>query len=156
MAQNMTENSLFLKICDMMGPVNLLLVFLFSSTWQVVPEWEKNEDTKQSCCFGKHLQEECHQKTKVEIRLFSEFTDNKTVCKWRAGLPVTEDSITTICRYHQLFYSDLFFKKWQMLQHLWQSQKEKETRWDTHYNTWNDRTIETQRNQCNSWVEAVL
>ena len=125
MAQNMTENSLFLEI-HMMGPINLLLVFLFSSTWQVVPEREKNEDTKQSCCFGKHLQEECHQKTKVEIRLFSEFTEkDKTVYKWRAGLPMTEDSVTTICRYYQLFYSDLFFKKQQMLQHLQQSQKKR-------------------------------
>ena len=35
----------------------------------------KNEGTKESCCFGKYLQEECHQKTKVEIRLFSEFTE---------------------------------------------------------------------------------
>ena len=41
MAQNMNENSLFLKIHDMMGPTNLLLVFLFSSTWQVVPKREK-------------------------------------------------------------------------------------------------------------------
>ena len=40
MAQNMTENSLFLEI-HMMGPINLLLVFLFSSTWQVVPKREK-------------------------------------------------------------------------------------------------------------------
>ena len=58
----------------------------------------KNEDTKQSCYFGKHLQEECHQKTKAEVRLFSDFTDkDKAVYKWRAGLPVTEDSVTTIC-----------------------------------------------------------
>ena len=41
MAQNMNKNSLFLKIHDMMGPINLLLVFLFSSTWQVVPKGEK-------------------------------------------------------------------------------------------------------------------
>ena len=97
----------------------------------------KNEGTKESCCFGKYLQEECHQKTKVEIRLFSEFTEkDKTVYKWTAGLPMTEDSVTTICRYHQLFHSDLFFKKTQqMLQHLQQSQKEKEARWDTQYNT---------------------
>ena len=82
MAQNMTENSLFLKVNDMMGTINLLLVFLFSSKWQVVPKREKYEDTKQSCCFDKHLQEECHQKIKVEIRLFSEFTDkDKTVYK---------------------------------------------------------------------------
>ena len=65
MAQIMIKNSLFLKIHNMMDPINLLLVFLFSSTWQVVLKREKNEDTKQSCCFVKHLQEECHQKTKV-------------------------------------------------------------------------------------------
>ena len=71
----------------------------------------KNEGTKESCCFGKYLQEECHQKTKVEIRLFSEFTEkDKTVYKWRAGLPMTEDSVTTICRYHQLFYVICFSK----------------------------------------------
>ena len=58
----------------------------------------KNEGTKESCCFGKYLQEECHQKTKVEIRLFSEFTDkDKTVQNCRAGLPMTEDSVTAIC-----------------------------------------------------------
>ena len=39
----------------------------------------KNEDTKQSCCFRKHMQEECHQKTKVEIRLFFALT-NKDNC----------------------------------------------------------------------------
>ena len=51
------------------------------------------------------------KKTKVEIR-FSDFTDkDKTVYKWRARLPMTEDSVTAICRYHHLFYSDLFFKK---------------------------------------------
>ena len=97
----------------------------------------KTEYTKQSCYFRKHLQEKCHEKTEVEIRLFSELTDkDKTVYKWRAGLPVTEDTVTKICRYHQLFYSDLFSKKKeQMLQHLRQSQKEKEVRWDTQYNT---------------------
>ena len=95
----------------------------------------KNEGTKESCCFGKYLQEECHQKTKVEIKLFSKFTEkDKTVYNWRAGLRMTEDSVTTICRY-QLFYSDLFFKKTQqMLQNLQQSQKEKEARWDTQHN----------------------
>ena len=72
----------------------------------------KNEGTKESCCFGKYLQEECHQKTKVEIRLFSECTEkDKTVNKWRAGITMTEDSVTTSCRYHQLFHSDLFFQK---------------------------------------------
>ena len=35
----------------------------------------KNEGTKESCCIGKYLQEECHQKTTVEIRLFSQFTE---------------------------------------------------------------------------------
>ena len=63
----------------------------------------KNEDTRQSCYFGQHLQKECNQKTKVEIRLFSGFTDkDKTVYIWTAGLPMTEDSVTTICRYYQL------------------------------------------------------
>ena len=72
----------------------------------------KTEYTKQSCYFRKHLQEKCHEKTEVEIRLFSELTDkDKTVYKWRAGLPVTEDTVTKICRYHQMFYSDLFSKK---------------------------------------------
>ena len=64
MAQNMNENSLFLKIHDMMGPINLLLVFLFSSTWQVVPKREKNEGTKESCCFGKYFQEDVIKKPK--------------------------------------------------------------------------------------------
>ena len=96
----------------------------------------KNEDTKESCCFRKYLQEECHQKTKLEIRLFSEFTEkDETIYKWRAGLPMTEDSVTAICRYHQLFYSDVFQKTQQMSQHLQQSQKEKEARWGTQYNT---------------------
>ena len=95
-----------------MDRINLLLVFLFSSTWQVVPKREKMKIQKKVAVLVKYLQEECHQKTKVEIRLFSEFTEkDKTVYKWRAGLPMTEDSVTTICRYHQLFYSDLFFKK---------------------------------------------
>ena len=44
-----------------------------------------NEDAKQKCSFGEHLQEECHQKTKAEIRLFSDLSDkNQTVYKWRA------------------------------------------------------------------------
>ena len=30
----------------------------------------KNEGTKESCRFGKYLQEECHQKTKVELNCF--------------------------------------------------------------------------------------
>ena len=143
MAQNMTENCLFLKIHDVMGLINLLLIFLFSSTWPVAPKWEKNEDTKQSCCFNKHLQEECHWSTKLEIRLFSELTDNyKTAYKWISGLSMTEDSVITICRYHQLLWCDLFFQKIkQMLQHLQQSQTEKEARWDTQCNTWNGRTI---------------
>ena len=47
------------------------------------------EDTKQSCYFDKHLQEKCHQKTKVEMILFSGLTDkNKT---GRVGSPMTED-----------------------------------------------------------------
>ena len=42
----------------------------------------KNEDTKQSCCFGKYFQEEFYQKTEVQIRLFSELIDtDKTVYK---------------------------------------------------------------------------
>ena len=101
MAQNMTENSLLLKMHDMIDPINLLLVFLFSSTWQVVPKREKMKiqnkvDVLVNTCKN------CHQTTKVEIRLFSDFTDkDKIVNKWRAGLPITENSVTTICRYHQ-------------------------------------------------------
>ena len=101
MAQNKTENSLFLKMHDMIDLINLLLVFLFSSTWQVVPKREKMKiqnkvDVLVNTCKN------CHQKTKVEIRLFSDFIDkDKIVYKWRAGLPVTENSVTTICRYHQ-------------------------------------------------------
>ena len=64
----------------------------------------------QSCCFGKQLQEECRQKNTVEIRLLSDLTGkDKTVYIWTARLPMTEVSVTTICRYHKLFYSDLFF-----------------------------------------------
>ena len=93
----------------------------------------KNEGTKESCCFGKYLQEECHQKTKVEIRLFSEFTEkDKTIYKWRAGLPMTEDSVTTICRYHQLFYSDLFFKKHSKCCNIYNSHKKKKKPDGTH------------------------
>ena len=92
MPQNMTKKSLFLKMHDMMDPINPLLVFLFSSTCQ---------------------KEECHQKTKVEITLFSITTDkNRTLYKWRAELPMTEDFVTTICN----IYGN-------MLQYLWQSQK---------------------------------
>ena len=66
----------------------------------------------QSCCFGKQLQEECRQKNTVEIRLLSDLTGkDKTVYIWTARLPMTEVSVTTICRYHKLFYSDLFFQK---------------------------------------------
>ena len=46
---------------------------------------------------------------------------------------MTEDLVTTICRYHHIFCSDLIFKKQQTLQHLPQSQKEKEARWGTQY-----------------------
>ena len=93
----------------------------------------KNEDKKESCCFGKHLQEEYHENTKVEIRLFSEFTEkDKTVYKQRAGLPMTEDSVTTICRYHQLFYSDLFFKKHITCCNIYNSHKKKKKPDGTH------------------------
>ena len=92
----------------------------------------KNEGTKESCCFGKYLQEECHQKTKVEIKLFSEFTEkDKTVYNWRAGLRMTEDSVTTICRY-QLFYSDLFFKKHSKCCNIYNSHKKKKKPDGTH------------------------
>ena len=91
----------------------------------------KNEGTKESC-FGKYLQEECHQKTKVEIKLFSEFTEkDKTVYKWRAGLRMTEDSVTTICRY-ELFYSDLFFKKHSKCCSIYNSHKKKKKPDGTH------------------------
>ena len=92
----------------------------------------KNEGTKESCCFGKYLQEECHQKTKVEIKLSSEFTEkDKTVYKWRAGLQMTEDSVTTICKY-QLFYSDLFFKKHSKCCNIYNSHKKKKKPDGTH------------------------
>ena len=46
--------------------------------------------------------ESCSKKRKnEEIGFFSEFTEkNKNVQMWRAGLSMTEDSVTTICRYH--------------------------------------------------------
>ena len=80
----------------------------------------KNVDTKQSFCFGKYLQEEFDQKTKVEIGLFSYPTDiGKTVYKRRAGLPKTGDSDINCS-----IYTDLFFKKHsKMLKHLRKSQK---------------------------------
>ena len=93
----------------------------------------KNEGTKESCCFGKYLQEECHQKTKVEIKLFSEFTEkDKTVYKWRAGLPITEDSVTAICIYPQLFYSNLFFIKHSKCSNIYNSNKKKKKPDGTH------------------------
>ena len=81
-------------------------------------------------------QEECHQKTKVEIKLFSVFTEkDKTVYKWRAGLPITEDSVTAICMYHQLFSGNLFFIKHSKCCNICNShKKKKEARWDTQYN----------------------
>ena len=93
----------------------------------------KNEGTKESCCFGKYLQEECHQKTKVEIKLFSEFTEkDKTVYKWRAGLPITEDSVTAICIYHQLFSGNLFFIKHSKCCNICNSHKKKKKPDGTH------------------------
>ena len=63
MAQNKTENSLFLKMQEM-GQINSLHVFPRSSTWEMVPKKkEKMKIKPQSCCFGKQLQEECRQKT---------------------------------------------------------------------------------------------
>ena len=93
----------------------------------------KNEGTKESCCFGKYLQEQCHQKTKVEIRLFFELKEkNKTVYKWRAGLPITEDSVTAICIYPQLFYSNLFFIKHSKCSNIYNSNKKKKKPDGTH------------------------
>ena len=50
---------------------------------------------------------------------------DKIVYKWRVGLPMTEDSVTTICRYHQLFFSDLFFEKHSKCCNIYNSHKKK-------------------------------
>ena len=38
---NMTEKILFMKMHNTIGPIKPLLVFLLSSTWQVIPKKEK-------------------------------------------------------------------------------------------------------------------
>ena len=92
----------------------------------------KNVDTKQSFCFGKYLQEEFDQKTKVQIRLFSYPTDiDKTVYKRRAGLLNTGDSDINCS-----IYTDLFFKKQQNVKTSTTVTKIKKFTWD--------------------WMEAVL
>ena len=45
---------------------------------------------------------------------------------------MTEDSVTTICRYHQLFYSDLFFKKHSKCCNIYNSHKKKKKPDGTH------------------------
>ena len=51
MAQNKTENSLFLKMQDLMGQINSLHVFPRSSTWEMVPKKRKNEDKTTKLLF---------------------------------------------------------------------------------------------------------
>ena len=45
---------------------------------------------------------------------------------------MTEDSVTTICRYHQLFHSDLFFKKHSKCCNIYNSHKKKKKPDGTH------------------------
>jgi len=36
---------------------------------------------------------------------------DQIIYKWRAGVVFTEESVTTICRFHGMSFSDSFFKK---------------------------------------------
>ena len=72
---------------------------------------KSNKEEHEGCSFGQLLKEECHQKTSVEIRSFHNLSDeDQTVYRWRAGIE-SPHNITTICKYHETFYSDLLFKK---------------------------------------------
>ena len=87
--------------------------------------------------------EECHQKTKIEIR-FSDFTDTGK----------------TIFRYHQLLYSALFFKKRSKCSNVYDTHKSKKRPDGTHSITLDD---EADINECydddldefETWLQTV-
>ena len=71
------------------------------------PKKARNE----TCCFGKNIKDECHQKTAVEMKSFADMAgDEQTVYRWRAGLEDNCD-IHSICKYHYNKFGDDSFKK---------------------------------------------
>ena len=72
-------------------------------------------------------------KTKAEIRLFSDLSDkDQTVYKWRVGVVLTEDSVITICRFHELSFCDMFFQKNSKCCNIYNNHKKKKKPDGTH------------------------